>query len=205
MRGLIQNYKYVPLFLLILSLLVPFNETSADEQKNNFNFSHFQSPDYEYIIGPGDSLEILVWKEPELSRSFSVRIDGRISIPLLGDIKVSGETIDGLTKILEKRFQEIVAEPIVSVILQQSKSWRYYVIGKVGGSGEYTIDYPISVLQAISKSGGFSEWAKTDQIKIIRGGSGGKQTIVFDYEALTKKNDLGQDILLGPGDIVLVP
>lgn len=159
----------------------------------------------EYVIGLGDQLQIMVWKEPELAQSMSVRIDGRISLPLVGDVEAAGKTIRELKKVLEEKYGAVIAEPAVSVMLVQSKSWRYYIIGQIKQPGEFPIDFPITVLQALAKSGGFLEWAKTDRISIVRH-EGGKETIVpFNYEALINGQNLPQNALVKPGDTIIVP
>lgn len=159
----------------------------------------------EYVIGLGDQLQIMVWKEPELTQALSVRIDGRISLPLIGDVEAAGMSIRDLKKVLEVKYAVVIAEPAVSVMLVQSKSWRYYIIGKVAQPGEFPIDFPITVLQAIAKSGGFQEWAKTDKISIVRR-EGGTETIVpFNYEALVNGQNLQQNALVKPGDTIIIP
>lgn len=159
----------------------------------------------EYIIGLGDQLQIMVWKEPELAQAMSVRIDGRISLPLVGDVQAAGKTIRDLKKTLEEKYGSVIAEPAVSVMLVQSKSWRYYIIGQIKQPGEFPIDFPITVLQAIAKSGGFLEWAKKDRISIMRH-EGGQETIVpFNYEALVNGQNLQQNALVKPGDTIIVP
>lgn len=159
----------------------------------------------EYLIGLGDQLQIMVWKEPDLTQTMSVRIDGRISLPLVGDVQAAGKTIRDLKKTLEEKYSAVIAEPAVSVMLTQSKSWRYYIIGQIRQPGEFPIDFPITVLQAIAKSGGFLEWAKTDKISIVRRG-GSRETIVsFNYEALVNGQNLEQNALVKPGDTIIIP
>ena len=159
----------------------------------------------EYVIGLGDQLQIMVWKEQELTQSMSVRIDGRISLPLVGDVHVAGKTIHEIKKVLEEKYAAVVAEPAVSVMLVQSKSLRYYVIGQIRQPGEFPIDFPITVLQAIAKSGGFQEWAKTDRISIIRNEGGREAIIPFDYQALVNGQNLRQNVLVAPGDTIIIP
>ncbi len=161
--------------------------------------------DANYQIGLGDIIEVQVWKEPELSRTQPVRIDGRISLPLIGDIEAVGRTTSELANYLEIQFSKIVTEPAVSVMLTESRSWKYYVVGQITDPGEFTIDYPITILQAIARSGGFLEWAKTSKISIIRRKEGNEIILTFDYEALVKGNNLGQNILISPGDTIIVP
>ena len=159
----------------------------------------------EYTISPGDILEISVWKEEDLSKTYSVRMDGHISVPLLGDIEVNNKTIRQLTKDLEEKFKTVITSPTVSIVLIESKSRRFYVIGKVIQSGEYNLDHPITALQALAKCGGFQEWAKTDEIKIVRQQGDKREVISFDYQALAEKGDLKQDLYLQPGDTIIIP
>ena len=159
----------------------------------------------EYVIGLGDQLQIMVWKEQELTQAMAVRIDGRISLPLIGDVQAAGKTIRDLKKVLEEKYAAVIAEPAVSVMLVQSKSLRYYIIGQIRTPGEFPIDFPTTILQAIAKSGGFLEWAKTDRISIIRH-EGGQETIVpFNYEALVNGQNVQQNVLVKPGDTIIIP
>ena len=178
---------------------------AGPDNKSVKNAVSTSAGDKEYVIGRGDQLQIMVWKEKDLSQNMAVRIDGRISLPLIGDVVAAGKTIDELTKDLEKRFSEVVTDPAVSVMLIQSKSWRYYIIGKIKQPGEFPIDFPITVLQAIAKSGGFLDWAKTDNISILRQTGGREVIIKFDYDTLTKGQDLAQNIQIKPGDTIIVP
>jgi len=159
----------------------------------------------EYVIGLGDQLQIMVWKEPELTQTMSVRIDGRISLPLIGDVEAAGKSIRDLKKILEEKYAVVIAEPAVSVMLVQSKSWRYYIIGKVAKPGQFPIDFPITILQAIAQSGGFLEWAKTDRISIVRREGGAETIVPFNYEALVTGQNLQQNALVRPGDTIIIP
>lgn len=159
----------------------------------------------EYVIGLGDLLQIMVWKEPELTMPMSVRIDGRISLPLIGDVQAAGKTIRDLKKVLEEKYAAVIEEPAVSVMLTQSKSWRYYIIGQIKQPGEFPIDFPITVLQAIARSGGFLEWAKKDRISIVRHESGHETIAQFNYEALVNGQNLLQNALVQPGDTIIIP
>ena len=159
----------------------------------------------EYVVGLGDQLQIMVWKEPELTRPMTVRIDGRVSLPLVGDVQAAGRTIRDLQKVLEEKYAAVIEEPAVSVMLTQSKSWRYYIIGQIKQPGEFSIDFPITVLQAIARSGGFLEWAKSDRIQIVRH-EGDHETIAnFNYEALVNGQNLKQNALVQPGDTIIIP
>ncbi len=159
----------------------------------------------EYTIGLGDAIEVHIWKEAELSRPATVRLDGRISLPLLGDLEAAGKTIPNLTAELEKRYSKIIAEPAVTVMLQESRSRRYYILGQVTNAGEFPLDTPITVLQAIARSGGFREWAKTDNIAVVRRVGGQEKILKFDYDALVKGKDVNQNLAIAPGDTIVVP
>ena len=165
----------------------------------------FLQPGETYLVGLGDILEVQVWNEPELSRTMSVRLDGVISLPLIGDVVVVGKSIPDLTKLLEKKFADLVAEPTVTVILVESRSRRYYLIGQVGQPGEYSLDYPISVLQAIARAGGFTEWAKKDEVVVFRRHGDKEQMLEFDYDSFVKGRNLKQNVVVEGGDTIVVP
>lgn len=159
----------------------------------------------QYIIGMGDMLEINVWNEPDLSKEVFVRLDGRISLPLVGDVVADGHTPTELSVLLTDRIGKYVEDPSVSVILLAGKSKRYYMVGQIGKPGEWPMEQPITVLQAIARAGGFLEWAKVSKIQIVRQVADKEKILVFDYEALVKNADLGQNILIEAGDTIIVP
>jgi polysaccharide export outer membrane protein len=193
---------YLYVFLLCPGIFV-FDNTSTFAAQT---LPDTTSGSAEYIVGLGDILEIQVWKEPDLSRNPApVRIDGRISLPLLGDVMAAGKSISELTNELEKKYREVVNEPSVSVMLLQNRSWRYYIIGQIAQPGEFTIDYPINILQAIARSGGFNEWAKTSKVAILRKKGAQEIMLNFDYEALVKGTNINQNVLIAPGDTIIVP
>lgn len=184
-------------FFIGLMLLPCWVTHSLAEQKNVAKA--------DYLIGIGDIIEIQVWHEPDLSRTLTVRLDGRISLPLVGDVDVAGKSTSEIDAYLEKKLAELVTEPAVSVILIESRSQRYYVVGQVAQPGEFPIDSPLTLLQVIARSGGFQEWAKRDQIKVFRREAGKEKMLEFDYDDFVKGRDLKQNILIAPGDTVIVP
>ena len=157
----------------------------------------------EYLFGVGDMIEIQVWNEKDLSRTLRVRLDGRISLPLIGEIEAAGKSPRELSAQIEERYGKTIASPSVTAILNQSNQ-RYYVIGQVKQPGEFALDAHLTVLQALARSGGFLEWAKTSHIIVIRRDGGREQFLPFDYEAITKKKDLSQHLPLAPGDTIIV-
>jgi polysaccharide export outer membrane protein len=192
-------------FLFLLVGSVGMADTAAEKVQNEGPGEAPNLLSSEYVIGLGDLLQVMVWKEAELSQEMAVRIDGRISLPLVGDVAAAGKTVTALATELEKRFSEVVSEPSVTVMLRESRSWRYYIIGQVGKPGEFPIEYPITILQAIARSGGFLEWAKKEDISVFRQEDGKDTIIKFNYESLVKGKDLAQNIMMRPGDTIIIP
>ena len=158
-----------------------------------------------YIIGPMDVLEIQVWKEPDFSRELLVRPDGNITLPLIGDILVSGMNTMALKDLLTAKLTDFIDNPEVTVILLESHSKNFYIIGKIARPGTYPLMDHMTVLQAISVAGGLGEWADKDSIRIIRR-SGGKELILpFDYDKVISGKNPEQNIPLKPNDTIVVP
>jgi polysaccharide export outer membrane protein len=161
--------------------------------------------DPSYIIGSMDILEIQVWKEPDFSRQALVRPDGKITLPLIGDLHVSGMTTMTLKELLTEKLKDFIDSPEVTVILVESHSKNFYIIGKITQPGTYPLMKDMTVLQAISVAGGLGEWADSDSIRIIRK-SGGKEKILhFDYKQVISGKNLEQNIVLQPNDTIVVP
>lgn len=190
-------------WFVIILLFFLFSGYAGAAQPNQLQ--NLQDKNSEYLIGYGDVLEISVWNEPDLSRTVFVRVDGRISLPLLGDIVAAGKTPEALATYLEQEAKKYIEDPNVAVIVTTSNSKRYYMVGQITNPGEYPMDYPITLLQAIAKAGGFKEWAKTSKILVIRRQSGVEKILTFNYDSLTKGEDLSQNILIVPGDTIIIP
>ena len=158
-----------------------------------------------YIIGPGDVLSVDLWKEPELSKEVTVRLDGSISLPLVNDIKAAGMTCGVLRNYLERRYQDYVEFSKVSVTLVESHSKKIYLLGKVNSPGEYELKKNMTIVQAISLAGGLGEWADAGDIRLIRKINGVEQTFRVDYETIVSGEDLSQNVLLQPDDTIFVP
>ena len=164
-----------------------------------------QQTDETYIIGPGDLLEIIVWKEPEISRTVRVRPDGRISLPLIDDIKVSQTTMLDVKRRITNALARYIDRPSVHVMLAESGSKKIYILGNVNAPGEYMIEKHITVLQAIARAGGFSRWADRDDIVIVRRGSKGQTRIEFDYGRVISGKALEDNVYLKADDLIIVP
>ncbi len=157
-----------------------------------------------YVIGPSDVLEIIVWKEPDFSREVTVRPDGRITLPLIDDVLAAGKTPMQLKSELEKRLKEYIDLPVVTVIVKELNSKRYYMIGEIARPGEYLLSKPMTILQALAVAGGFTEWAKKDKIMVIRTNNAQQEILRFNYEEATKGRKVN-DFYLKADDIILVP
>ena len=162
--------------------------------------------DQDYVIGPQDVLAINVWHEPEISQSVPVRPDGKISLPLVGDLKVSGLTPRSLQNVLAKELETYVRKPQVTVIVREVNSHKYYVIGEVGRPAEYPLANSMTVLDALATAGGFRDFAKVQKIYLLRPmPDGSRKRLSFDYKAAVNGKTSYHDIELQSGDTVVVP
>ena len=160
----------------------------------------------DYIIGPEDVLAINVWKEPEISRSVPVRPDGKISLPLVGEVPASGLTTDQLRDNIAGKLKEYISNPEVIVIVEGVKSRSFNIVGKVGKPGSYDLAKPMTVLDAIAVAGGFQDFAKTNKIYVLRRDSdGSRKMLPFNYKLVIKGQGLDQNVELQPGDTIVVP
>ncbi len=161
---------------------------------------------YSYIIGNGDVLEIVTWKEPDFSREeIVVRLDGNISFPLLGDVMAAGKTPTQLTKDIQAGLKAYVAEPNVTVTVRAATSKRFYILGEVVNTGEYPLTKDLTVLQALALAGGFTEWASKKEI-ILHRREGGKDTVIrIDYKELIKGKDFSKNVQIRADDTIVVP
>jgi len=163
-------------------------------------------PTADYLIGPGDVLQLFVWKEPELSRDATVRVDGRITVPLLGEVEAAGKTTKSLAEELQASLAKYLAAPQVAVGVSQANSMRFYVIGMVNKPGDFPYLGQVSVVQALALAGGFREFAKSDEIQVLRKDKSGRGTfLTVNYKKLESGKDVEQNIRLLPGDTIIVP
>lgn len=157
-----------------------------------------------YVIGPGDLLQLNVWKEPNFSvPSIPVRPDGQISLSLMGDIAVAGSTPMALSKDIAERLKKYVNDPLVTVTVIGVAPKEIYFLGEIGKTGALTLAPGMTPLQAIAAAGGLSPFAKK-KLYILRKGPSGQQKISFDYKKALKTGDQ-QGVVLQPGDTIVVP
>ena len=158
-----------------------------------------------YSVAPGDVLRIAVWKEPELSGDAFVRLDGMITVPLVGDVKAAGKTTEQIATEVRTRLRPFLETPQVTVTVSQAVSARFYVIGEVTTSGAFPLTGRITVLQALALAGGFREFAKRERIVLIRETHGERKAIPFNFRDLEAGINLEQNIVVEAGDTVIVP
>ncbi len=162
--------------------------------------------DKDFIIGNGDVLAISVWKQPDLSRSVPVRSDGKVSLPLIGEITAAGQTPAKLEQELTSKFQPYLAEPEVTVIVEQINSEKFNILGRVAKPGSYLLVNPTTVLDAIALAGGCKEFAKQKQIYVLRRHPDGSEArLPFNYQEVIKGKNTAQNVDLQPRDTIVVP
>ena len=156
-----------------------------------------------YVIGPQDTLYISVWKEPDLTETLPVRADGMISMPLLNDVQAAGLTPMQLGSALTEKLKKYVSDPRVTIVVTQMNSQRVYVTGEVLHPGAMNLTPNMTVLQALS-SAGFTQFASTKGIYVLRNENGVERKLPVNYKKLIK-GEGGQNIALKPGDTIVVP
>jgi polysaccharide export outer membrane protein len=159
------------------------------------------SPDYK--LSTGDKLRVEVYKDAQLSQSLQIRPDGKITLPLLGDIPAAGRTPTELRDAISYALREYITNPVVTVMVVEATPATIYVMGEVNKPGTLAISGPISILQALAMAGGFKDFAHTKDIRILRKSSTGVRTLSFNYNEAIKGN--GTPMLLEAGDTVIVP
>jgi polysaccharide biosynthesis/export protein len=186
----------------------PAHAPAADPQAGNKTGegSSAGHSDSSYVIGANDVLAINVWKEPEISRSVPVRSDGKISLPLVGELQAGGQTPRQLEQEITKRLQSYISEPEVTIIVTDSKSQKVNILGMVARPGTYLLTSSTTVLDAVAMAGGFKDFAKQKSMYVLREAPDGTQKrIPFNYKDVIKGKNPEQNIRLQTGDTVVVP
>jgi polysaccharide export outer membrane protein len=163
------------------------------------------SNDTEYKIGPQDVLRIDVWKEAEVTRVVPVRPDGKISLPLLNDVQAAGLTPMQLSRVIADGLKKYMNDPQVTVSVSEINSRRIYVTGEVTHAGAFPLLPNMTVLQALSSSGGFTQFAKLKSIYVLRTEDGKQVKLPFNYKDAVNGKKPEQNVLLQPGDVIVVP
>jgi len=195
------------IFCSVISMTIGVGHLLAAEKKSKAQqtwSAKASSQDYE--IGAGDILEITTWKEPDFTREeILVRLDGKITFPLLNDVQAAGLATLDLKRVIESGLKDYVSNPVVTVNVRQPLSKRFYVLGEVRRTGEYPLVKHLTVLQAFALAGGFTEWASKKEIILLRQENGKEKIYRINYKEITKGEDLSQNIKLKTDDTIIVP
>ena len=196
------------LAIIGLGLSAPAQTTATAPAKSAADVKSVPSVDNDqYKIGAGDELYISVWKEPDLTRPVPVRPDGKITMPLVGDVQASGLTPHELEGNLTKQLSSFVSSPSVTVTVQAVHSQKFNIVGEVLKPGTYELSGPpTTVLDAIATAGGLKDFAKGKKIYILRVNADGSQAkLPFNYKEVIKGQNMAQNVVLQPRDTIVVP
>jgi polysaccharide biosynthesis/export protein len=180
-------------------------EASQKDASKGQTASESVENDAAYKIGPQDVLRIDVWKEPEISRTVPVRPDGKISLPLLNDVQAAGLTPMQLADVISEGLKKFINNPQVTVSVSEINSRRVYVSGEVTRPGSMSLLPNMTVLQALSTSGGFTQFAKIKNIYVLRTKDGKQEKLPFNYKEVMNGKKPEQNVLLQSGDVIVVP
>jgi polysaccharide export outer membrane protein len=159
----------------------------------------------DYVIGANDVLMIFFWREKDLTGDVTVRPDGRITVPLINDVDAAGLTPDQLRSRVTQAAAKFVQDPTVTVVVKQINSRKVFITGQIAKPGPYDLAGPLSIMQLIAMAGGVHEFADQKKITILRNEGGQLISLPFNYEEMKKRKNLQQNILLKPGDTIIVP
>ncbi len=177
----------------------------TEPKANTSNPTTPATTDTAYRIGPQDVVQIDVWKEPEITRTIPVRPDGKISLPLLNDVQASGLTAMQLAGVIRDGLTKYLTNPQVTVTVTQINSRRVFITGEVSRAGAIPLLPNMTALQALSSAGGFTQFARPKNIYILRVVDGKQVKYPFNYKEVVKGKYEEQNILLQPGDVIVVP
>lgn len=218
-----SRHSLLTTLFLVVSLLVAFPAWAQQEQQEQQEQSAPMGPNpitpgegikpvdetvpaepvdpKSYVIGPEDQLMVRVWREREVSGAVIVRPDGKITLPLIGEVQAGGKTPQQLKKVVTKKLSEFLNRPEVMISVTAIRSKKYYITGQVNRTGAFPLVVPTTVLEALSGAGGFQQWAKKNKIIILRG----NKRLKFNYKDIIKGKHLAQNIYLQNGDNIIVP
>ncbi|VFQ44326.1 polysaccharide biosynthesis/export family protein [Desulfoluna butyratoxydans] len=191
--------RLVAVMMMVLMLASSAGKTvfaapkGKDEEKN-------------YTLGYGDVIDVLVWKEPDFTvENIVVRLDGKITLPLVNDIRAQGQTPRQLKAHLEIVLRKYIESPVVTVLLKEARSRRFYILGEIAQTGEYALTKELTVLQAFALAGGFTEWARKKEIFVLRRGEGKDTVIPVNYLDIISGKDLKGNLVIQADDTIVVP
>ena len=202
MRHIANLWRYVFIAASVLTLAVP--SSAAAQALSSTSNAAVAAPVAEYRLVPGDKVRIEVYKDAQLSQSVQIRPDGKITMPLIGDVTAANQTPTELRQMLTQSLKEYMTNPSVTVIVVETVVPTAYVMGEVRAPGAVELQGEVSVLQALALKGGLTEFAKSGDIRVLRKTASGVETIAFRYKDAVK-GDTKALMYLQPGDTVIVP
>ncbi len=188
-----------------LSIPIAYAQTEKEIVLKKQSQAEVPADSANYVIGSEDVLYIHVWKEEYLSKTVPVRMDGKISLPLIDEIQAAGLTPLQLKELLMQKLREFVDIPNISVIVMEANSFKVYISGQVRSPGVYRLRSETSLLQIIPMAGGFTDWANQKKILVIRKENGKEKRIMVNYKKIVKGDDPGSNVILKAGDTIIVP
>jgi polysaccharide biosynthesis/export protein len=210
-----KNEFFIVIYLILVALLTACVKPKSSELPMESHLeeavlegpsqttSSFGTPDY--LLGPEDVLDVLVWKNADLSRTVSVRPDGKISLPLIGDVQAAGLTSSKLRDSIEERLREYKETPGVSIIIREVNSFSVFVLGEVVRPGKFQLRSETTLLQALTLSGGFTQYAGSDRIILLRRIAGRETRRQIRFSDIVNGKDPDANVVLQPGDTIVVP
>lgn len=182
-----------PLLVAMALILFPLRAMSQEAESG------------QYMVNPGDTLQISVWQEEDLQGEVIVRPDGFFSFPLAGEIQASNRTIAQIERALSERLKQFIPEVVATVSLLSLNGYKIYVIGQVQNPGEFTLNRDVDVMSALAMAQGLNEFADARGIRILRRVDGRQTAIDFDYRQVIRGSNLSDNVTLQAGDVVVVP
>ena len=206
-----MNCKMSPILNWILVTTVVLGMVACAETRVDYKV-HLKEPS-DFFLGPEDVLKVTVWKSPDLSGEVTIRPDGTITLPLIGDVPAAGQTANALAKRVSERLTEYVSSPIVTVQVKEANSYFIYVLGEVVKPGKYQLKSYANVMQGIALAGGFAPFANKNKIKVLRNVSTGAEgheekhqiEIPLRYDDVLKGTAVPGNFILLSGDVIVVP
>ena len=195
----------VAAFLLIVTATFAGQNSGGQAEPSNTSTAQTAENDPSYKIGAQDVLNISVWKEPDLTQTVPVRPDGKISMPLLNDVQAAGLTPTELRDHIAEALKKYVTDPVVTVIVTQINSERVYITGEVTHPGAFPLVPGMTILQALSSAGGFTNFANTKKIYMFRTVNGKRVDFPFNYKDVIHGKKLDENVVLQAGDTIVVP
>jgi len=192
-------------FVLLMITTIAYPQADKETLSGKGAQADAAADNDQYVIGAEDVLYIHVWKEEAFTRTVPVRMDGKISLPLVQEIKAAGLTPLELKEVLVRRLKEFIENPVVSVTVTEANSFKVYVSGQVKVPGVYRLRSETSLAQIIPMAGGFTEWANQKKILIIRNENGREKRITVNYKKIIRGSDPDSNVTLKTGDTIIVP